>query len=349
MKKHIQLDDESIGDLFKQLSLLMHSEILLSDSLRIISEKETGNEIKDLLVHLADETDSGVRLSEALDETNLFPSYIIGFLSTGEITGKLEETLNSMANYYHSKHKRKKRLTDALTYPCILLLLMIVIIVVLLTQVLPIFNDVYDSLGGGLSGIAYRLISFGNSLNAALPYIGLVTGILLIAAAVIFMIQPLKKIFSGFFIKIFGDRGIYRKMNNASFIQALSVAFSSGLSMEESVELASQIFKDNSNANKRAEKCISLVENGEDLDEALKASQFLSASAAYMLKLSLRAGNGDETISEISDQISEDAEESINELISKIEPTLVILTSIITGTILLTVMLPLINIMKTIG
>ncbi|MBE6895670.1 MAG: hypothetical protein E7477_01095 [Ruminococcaceae bacterium] len=349
MKKHIQLDDEYIGDLFKQISLLMHSGIISSDSLRIISERETDREIKKLLSDIADEIDSGVKFSEAFENTGIFQSHITGFLRMGEETGNLEETLDSLSDYYHNKDRRKKRLTDALTYPCILLLLLIVIIIILLTQVLPVFSDVYASLGGTVSGIASGLMSFGNILNEALPYIGIAVGILLIICTLILLIPSFRKYFRNLFIKIFGDSGIYRKMNNASFIQAISVAFRSGFSLEEGAALARQIFKDNYKAGKRAEKCVSLIESGEDLDEALKESGFLSSSTAYMLKLSLRAGNGDETISDISEQMTEEAEYAINEMLSRIEPSLVIVTSLITGAILLTVMLPLINIMKTIG
>ena len=38
-----------------------------------------------------------------------------------------------------------------------------------------------------------------------------------------------------------GDRGISRKMNNARFAQALSMGFSSGMQLEEAVELAFQV------------------------------------------------------------------------------------------------------------
>jgi type IV pilus assembly protein PilC len=68
-----------------------------------------------------------------------------------------------------------------------------------------------------------------------------------------------------------------------------------------------------------------------------------------MLGLGIRAGNGDEVLNEIAERMSYDAEDTINDMLSKIEPSLVISTSLITGVILLTVMLPLIDIMKTIG
>jgi len=68
-----------------------------------------------------------------------------------------------------------------------------------------------------------------------------------------------------------------------------------------------------------------------------------------MLGIGIRAGKGDETILDISNRMADEAEDAINDLLAKIEPSLVISTSLITGVILLTVMLPLIDIMKTIG
>ena len=52
---------------------------------------------------------------------------------------------------------------------------------------------------------------------------------------------------------------------------------------------------------------------------------------------------------EISRRLNEDAAQSIEDIVSKVEPTIVIVTSMIVGIILVAVMLPLMNIMTTIG
>ncbi len=347
--KQIQLDDASLSDLFKQMALLLHSGILISDSLRIIAEKDNDTEFNKFITALADDIDSGCPVSEAFENTKVFNSHIIGFLKTSEQCGRLEETLDALSAYYENKNRRKNQLIQSLTYPCILLVLMVAIIVVLLTQVLPIFNDVYESLGGSVSGLAKGLISLGLFLNSILPYIGIAVGILLIIAALIFMIPALKDKVKTFFINIFGDSGIYRKMNNASFMQALSVAISSGLTFEEGLSLSTEIFNNKPKAKERFEKTVEYINDNVDFDEALKKCGILSSSHAYLLKLSINTGALDKTTEYIAELMSEDAENSINENLSRIEPTLVILTSLITGSILLSVMLPLIDIMKTIG
>ena len=63
----------------------------------------------------------------------------------------------------------------------------------------------------------------------------------------------------------------------------------------------------------------------------------------------LRSGVGDLAMDQITARMSERSELSISEKVSRVEPTLVIITSLLVGMILLAVMLPLMNIMATIG
>ena len=65
--------------------------------------------------------------------------------------------------------------------------------------------------------------------------------------------------------------------------------------------------------------------------------------------MGIRAGKGDETLRDLSQRMSQDAEDAMNTALAKIEPALVIVTSLITGAILLSVMLPLVDIMNAIG
>ena len=89
----------------------------------------------------------------------------------GERSGRMEESLTALADYYDERCRMERRLRSALLYPAVILLLMLVVMVVLLTKVLPVFNDVYASLGGRLTGVAGGLLALGQALDAALPWL----------------------------------------------------------------------------------------------------------------------------------------------------------------------------------
>lgn len=69
----------------------------------------------------------------------------------------------------------------------------------------------------------------------------------------------------------------------------------------------------------------------------------------HLLAAGLRSGVGDLAMEQITARMSERSELAIAEKVSRVEPTLVIITSLLVGMILLAVMLPLMNIMSTIG
>ena len=157
-----QLDNLLVSELFRQLALLLRSGVQVSDGLRILAEEENDKAYIGLLTQMADGLEEGKNLAQVFEEAGCFSWHIIGLIETGEHVGRTEETFTSLSHYYANKARRNKKLKESFTYPAILLALMLIVIVVLLTQVLPIFNDVYASLGGQLSGAASVLLVLGN-------------------------------------------------------------------------------------------------------------------------------------------------------------------------------------------
>ena len=347
--KENQLTHLAISDLCRELSLLLHAGVGLGDGLTLLSEEEKEGPYRAMLEKMAGSVEEGATLCEAFEETGCFPAYVTGLIGVGERVGRTEQALASLSRYYEEREMMDRRVRSALTYPAILLLMMLAVIVVLLTKVLPVFDEVYASLGGRLSGVAGGLLLLGNALNAAMP---LFCGIL----AVVAVLVGLFALHDGFRAKVlslwrknWGDRGVSRKLNDARFAQALSMGLCSGLPLEEAVEVGATLLKDAPAAVRRCEECRKLLEEGESLSKALGETGLLPASACRLLTLGIRGGSGDEVMEEIARRLSEDAQLALENKVSKVEPALVLVTSVLVGAILLSVMLPLMNIMTAIG
>ncbi len=347
--KQKNLSNLEIADLCKQLGLFMQAGVTLSDGLHLLSEEEKGTPLGGLLADLAGEVEEGNLLCHAFSKAACFPAYVTGLLAVGEQVGRTEETLFALSRYYEEQDRMNRRLRSALTYPCVLLLMMLVVIVVLLTQVLPVFDDVYASLGGSLTGLAGGLLALGNLLRKMLPVLVLLLTLFVVLAAVLSLSPTLRNRLTGFFKRHLGDKSVFRKINDARFAQALSLAFSSGMALEEGVSLAAALLQEYPSAVKRCEACGDRLAAGENLASALGATDMLPLWACRMLTLGMRAGNGDRVMIEIAQRLSEDAGDTLERKVAAIEPALVFLTSLLVGAILLSVMLPLMHIMKAIG
>ena len=347
--KSYSLSHMALADLSQQLALLLHSGVGVADGLHLLAEQEPDPTIRTILSTAASQMDAGSALWTTLEQAQCFPSHAVHLLHVGEESGRLEETLMALSHYYEEKDLRQRQLRSALTYPAILILIMLVVIVVLLSQVLPVFQQVYASLGGSLTGMAAGFLSIGNGLQILLPYLAAIMGILILAGILCYTLPFLQIRCQRLWHKVLGDRGVLRKQYEAHFAQALSMAYSSGMPLEDGIALASALLEDSPQAKKRCEDCRALLDEGKELAAALQETQLLPATACRILALGLQAGTGDVALEEISRRLTREAQEALEQKMAMIEPALVMITSLLVGAILLSVMLPLMNIMKAIG
>lgn len=339
----------AMADIFRQLAMLMHAGVTLCDGCSLIAEEESNKKTVGLLQELAQQLQQGASFAQALRESGAFPKHIVGLLEMGERAGRTEKTLLAVAEYYEEQHALKNYLRNAITYPMMLLMLMLVVVVVLLTKVMPVFDDIYASLGGSLSGVAGSLLALGGWLSGAMP--ALIRCLMVVVAVVLLCmgIAPVRIRISNIWQKLFGDRGVGRKIQDARFAEAMALGLSSGMDMDSCFALAAELLEDVPKAAARCLRCKELMDEGKDLAEAMKRAGMLPAASCRMLVLGMRSGAGDDAMAGIAKRLSEDARQAVRVRIAGVEPALVVITSLMVGAILLSVMLPLMNIMKAIG
>lgn len=328
--------------------MLLRAGVGVGDGLALMAEESSGSE-QELLNAMAAKADEGLPLSAVMKEAGGFPVYVSGLVEVGEQSGRLEEALAALSSYYEDRARMDRRIRSALLYPAVMLALMLVVITVLLVQVLPIFQEVYASLGGQLTGVAGGLLALGRWLDGAMPVL-----LVLLGLAVVFF--GLFAGASGFRGKVMalwrgkrGDKGLSRRMNNARVAQALAMAMASGLAFEEAVSLAGNLMEDVPPAKARCEACRERLDQGNTLSAAMKESGLLPAAQCRLLELAQRSGAGDAAMEKLARDLAEESEAALEDRVSRVEPALVLVCSVLVGMILLSVMLPLMNIMAAIG
>ena len=333
-----------IAEVSLELSLLLHAGVGTGDALYLLGEDSPH---KKLLSAMADEVDGGAALASAMRSSAAFPTYACGLVEVGERTGRTEEALAALSRYYEDRVRMDRRVRSALLYPAVMLALMLVVIGVLLVKVLPIFDDVYASLGTRLTGVAAGLLTVGRWLEGALPVFWAVLAALVLIGFLFTAVGPLRRSLVSFWQRGHGDRGVSRKLNNARLAQAMAMGMASGLPLEEALGLSAGLVE--GGARRRCEDCRKRLDNGEALSAALKASGLLPASQSRLLELGQRGGAGDASMEKIARDLSEEGEAALDALVSRVEPALVLVCSVLVGLILLSVMLPLMHIMSAIG
>ena len=342
------LTDTQTAALCRTLAVLLHAGIPVTEGLYLICQEETGS-IKTVAEALLAQMDQGIPLWEAMQTQKFFPAPVPSMIRVGEETGRLEEALTGLADWNDQRVRTRQLIRSALMYPTAILVMMLMVILVLLVQVLPVFDRVYASLGTHLGGLAGWMLHLGQLLKASLPMLGT----LLLAAGILLLLYRFRSSFRlrvrDFFLRRFGDRSIARSFNNARFSRALAMGVSSGLPLEEALKLSCGLLSHIPAAHQRCQTALDQLEQGQTLALALGGCGLLSSTHLHLLQAGLRSGSADRILYHIAEQAETQAQERLETLVSRVEPAIVTVCALLVGTILLSVMLPLMNVLAALG
>ena len=81
----------------------------------------------------------------------------------------------------------------------------------------------------------------------------------------------------------------------------------------------------------------------------MRQTQLLPAAYCRMLALGARSGSADTGMEEVARRLSEESEAELQAQVNRVEPALTVAGSLLVGVILLSAMLPLLNVLSAVG
>ncbi len=342
------LSNAELSTFCGQLAMILRSGISALEGLSIMAEDVPAGEGRTLLENMLQCMESGGSFHEAVEEAGCFPAYMCNMVVLGDQSGRLDDVMASLAAYYRREDELAKSIKSAVTYPLVMLGMMVVVMLVLVIKVLPVFNQVFQQLGTGLTGISGAVLRMGSAMSRySVVFI-------VIAAAVaglclyFFCSQKgragVKKLSASFF----GTKKLAEQIACARFASGMHLALSSGLNIDESLDTVSRLVE-HPQVGEKAQRIRQMVAEGGSLSDAIDETGMFTGVFARMVHIGVKTGAIDDVMSQIADQYDEQIQQRMASIISKLEPTLVAVLSVAVGMILLSVMLPLMGIMSNIG
>ncbi len=342
------LNDSELSTFAGQLAMILHSGISALEGIMILKEDMPAGDGQDILNAVYGTLEETGELAESMRRSEVFPDYFVKMTEIGERSGTLEEVMGSLSVYYDRQDTLFRSVKDALTYPLILIGMLVAVLIVLMTQVMPVFEQVFEQLGIEVSGVTGTVFKVGNFMQGGSAVLIVFFVALIIAGLAALRSQSFRaRVFAGLghipFVKT-----VYRLLASARFSNALALALHSGLDMGESFELASNL-TDQPDFQERLRAASEQIDQGAELGQALRDAEVFSGLNARMFSLGFRTGAAETALDRISTSCQEAADERIQSAIGALEPTLTAILSVLTGLILVSVMLPLLSVMANIG
>ena len=286
-------------------------------------------------------------LYDAVEQAGVFPAYFTGMVRIGERAGKLDEVLDALASYYYSEAEVKTSVKNAVLYPAVLVCMLAVVVGILIVSVLPVFNQVFASLGVSDMSASGSAMRVGMGVGKAVL---IVIGLVLSGLIVLLLLLRGKnraKAFDWLCRAVPPVGAASEQLSAGRLCSVLSVMLAAGCGLDTAMELAPEVVTD-AHYRLKIEKARALLTAGKPVAEAFSEAKLFSGMYEKMVRFGAAAGQLDGVFLKLRDAYMREADAGVAALVSMIEPALVTILSVVIGGILLTVMLPLLSILSAI-
>lgn len=348
MKKNKALTNKELASFFRQTALIFAAGIKPVEGMKIMLNDCHDENGRALIEQISFYLNNGEHFNKALKMTNLFPDYVVNMIALGEEGGTTDDVMNSLADFYEKEQDVYDNLQSALTYPLIMVTMMLVVIAVLLSRVMPVFEQVFKELGSELTGFAGRMLNIGKTLDRYSIILMIVLGVLIVLFFIASHSNRGKKITQKILIDFPLTRDFYENVACQRFARALSIALNCGMDTYFSLDMARKMVE-HPRMEKKIDICTESIRNGSNFAEGLIGAKIFNNLYSQMVSVGFTSGNPDLVLATIADEYDKRSSRKIQSLLAVLEPTLIIILSLVVGMILMSVILPLMGIMSSIG
>jgi len=345
--KRVKLEDLVIFS--RQLATMVDSGISLVQALSILSEQSENKNLATATLVIKRDIESGSSFCNALlNHPQIFSELYINMAKAGETSGKLDEILDRLATYLEKASSLQRKVRSSLVYPAVVISLALIITVVLLVKVVPIFKNIFDTLGGTLPVPTQILIGISDIMRRFFPI--LLVGVV----ALVFIFKKIISTPKGRYwfdrrllkLPIFGP--LFKKVAIARFSRTLATLVRSGVPILNSLNIVGK-----TSGNKVIEEivlnaCISIKE-GEPIAGPLSKESVFPPMVVRMISVGEQTGQLEKMLNKIADFYEEQVDAAVSGLVSMIEPLVIAFLGIVIGGIVIALFLPIFKITELVG
>ena len=340
----VKLKDVSVFS--RQFATMINSGLTLLRSLTILAEQTESKPLAAIVDQVRLDVERGASLSQALAKhPKAFSRLYVAMVRAGETGGVLDEVLLQLATTIEKQVELKTKIKSAMTYPVAVLGLVVMILTAMLVFVVPMFKTLYASLGGTLPPPTRLLLFVSGAFVKLFP----VVIVFNVAAVVGFKkwIQTENGRSRWDMIKlkvpIFGK--LVHKTALTRFSRTFSVLLRSGVPILEALEITSETVGNVvvSRAVKDVQKG---VKAGESIARPLEAHPVFPAMVVQMMAVGEETGALDELLDKIADFYDQEVEATVAALTSLLEPLLIVVLGGCVGGMVVSLYMPMFNIIK---
>lgn len=332
----------------RQFATLLEAGQPVVRSLDILQRQFRG-EMREALAAVKEDVESGSNLSESFArQGQIFDKLFVNMVRAGEAGGVLDLVLTRLAEYREKSQGLKNRVMGALAYPAAVILIAVSILSFIMIFIIPRFEQMFLEMEVKLPAITQALILVARTM-ANYWYAVLFTPILMVLAYRLFVRTPNgRRVADSVKLKLPVVGGILSKTAVSRFCRTLGTLLQSGVPLLESLTIVR-----NTTGNEVVALAIdgvhTAVKEGDSISEPLCHTPVFDELAVNMIAVGEETGALDRMLLKVADTYESEVDILVGALMSLLEPALIVFMGLAVGFIVISLFMPLIGLMETLG
>jgi type IV pilus assembly protein PilC len=334
----------------RQFSTMLDAGVSLIRCLDVLQAQTNNARLRKILMDLSARVESGESLSRSMARhPKAFSQLIIGLIRAGEVGGVLEESLQRIAGFLEKDVELRRKIRSALTYPVIVLLAAVGIVIFLVSWLVPQFASLFKELGIKEMPAPTQFLIDLSALFTERWYVVIIAVVAILIAYKLFVSTRVGRRIADrvkLRIPVFGP--LHHKIVMARFSRTMGTLLASGVPILQAMETVAGVVG-NSVVSDAVIESRARIREGEKIADPLQRSKMFPPMVVHMVSVGEESGSLDHMLNKIADFYENEVEMTIASLTAAIEPVMIVLLGFIVGFIVISMFLPMIEVISNLS
>lgn len=344
--KRVKLKDLAV--MSRQLATMIDSGLSLLRALSILAEQTESKALAKILAQVRGDVETGASLSSSLAKhPQTFPPLMLNMVRAGEVGGFLDQTLLSVADNFEAEVKLRGKIKSAMAYPVVVLCIAIVAVIAMLLFIVPVFQNMFASMGGKLPAPTMALVYLSKVLKVTIIPLT-IAGIAFSAwwsrhkndRAIRERMDPIK-----LRVPVFGP--LNQKIAVSRFTRNFSTMLHAGVPLLQALEIVGEA-AGNVVIEHATRDIQDSVRQGHSLAGPLSKHKVFPPMVVQMMAVGEDTGALDTMLAKVADFYDAEVEATTESLTSLIEPIMIGVVGAIVGSMVIALYMPMFSIFNMI-
>ena len=333
----------------RQFSTLQDAGLPVLRSLKILEGQLKPSALKNALIDVVDDVESGSTLSEAFaKQPKCFDRLYVNMLKAGEAGGALEVILQRLADFKEKAQTLKRKIIGAMVYPIVVILVAVAILSFILIYIIPKFKKIFADFQMKLPAITELLLDISDFFKDNWYVFPLVILGMWLFIKLVCLFKKGRYAWDWVKLHIPIVGGIIEKTIIARTTRTLGTLVSSGVPILEALSIVKETCN-NAVFENMYQRVYESIREGETIAAPLKESRLVDDMVVNMIDVGEETGELDKMLYKIAEFYEEEVDILVESLISLLEPLMVVFLGVCVGFIVVALFMPMLAILEKLG